>query len=64
MNVELWVWLATIGFIIVLLAVDFLVGRNPHDVSIREAAWWSVVYVGIALAFGVGVWIVSGPVFG
>ena len=64
MNVELWVWLATIGFIIVLLAVDFLVGRNPHDVSIREAAWWSVVYVGIALAFGVGVWVVSGPVFG
>ena len=64
MNVDLWVWLATVGFVIGLLALDFVVGRDPHDVSIREAAWWSVFYVGVALAFGAGVWLVSGADFG
>ena len=64
MNVDLWVWLATVGFVIALLALDFVVGRDPHDVSIREAAWWSVFYVGVALAFGAGVWLVSGADFG
>jgi tellurite resistance protein TerC len=63
-DVPLWVWSATVGFIVVLLAVDFVVGRNPHDVSITEAAWWSVFYVGVAIAFGVGVWLVSGPDLG
>ena len=64
MNVDLWVWLATVGFVIGLLALDFVVGRDPHDVSIREAAWWSVFYIGVALAFGAGVWLVSGADFG
>ena len=29
--------LATVGLVLVLLALDFVVGRNPHDVSMREA---------------------------
>jgi len=64
MNVPLWAWAATIGFIIVLLVVDFLVGRNPHDVSIKEAAWWSVFYVSVAIGFGVLIWVTSGSDFG
>ena len=64
MDVTLAVWAATVAGIIVLLAIDFVVGRNPHDVSMREAVAWSVFYVGIALLFGLGVWQVAGHEYG
>jgi tellurite resistance protein TerC len=64
LDVPLWVWLATVGVIVALLALDFFVGRNPHEVSMAEATAWSVFYVGIAIGFGVAVWQVAGPQFG
>ena len=45
-------WAVTLGFVVVLLAADFLLTRKPHEVSTREAAWWSAFYVAIPLAFG------------
>jgi len=62
--VSLAVWAATVAGVVLLLAIDFVVGRNPHDVSMREATAWSVFYVGIALAFGVGVWTIAGGEYG
>ncbi len=64
MDVTLAIWAATVAAIIGLLVLDFVIGRNPHDVSMREAALWSVFYVGVAVAFGVGVWQVAGADFG
>ncbi len=64
MDVPLWTWTATVGLILVLLGVDFVVGRNPHDVSMREAAVWSVFYLGVAIAFGVAVWMNAGSDLG
>ncbi len=61
---SLAVWAATVAGVVLLLAVDFVVGRNPHDVSMREAAAWSVFYIGVALAFGIGVWTIAGPEYG
>ena len=58
------VWAATVAGVVLLLAIDFVVGRNPHDVSMREATAWSVFYVGVAIAFGIGVWVVAGAEFG
>jgi TerC family integral membrane protein len=46
----------TIAFVVVLLVVDFLATRRPHEVSLREAGWWSALYVAIPLAFGAFVW--------
>jgi tellurite resistance protein TerC len=63
-DVSLAVWAATVAGIILLLAIDFVVGRNPHDVSMKEAALWSVFYVGIAVLFGVGVWQIAGGEYG
>jgi tellurite resistance protein TerC len=63
-DVPLWAWGATIGLVLVLLVIDFVVGRNPHDVSMTEATLWSVFYVGIAIAFGVVVWTQAGADFG
>jgi tellurite resistance protein TerC len=60
-DVALWVWIATVGAILALIALDFLViSRNPHEVSMREAATWSVLYIGVALVFGALVWTVWG----
>lgn len=60
----LFVWAATVAGIVLLLGIDFIVGRNPHDVTMREATAWSVFYVGVAILFGIGVWAVAGTEFG
>lgn len=64
MDVPTWVWLATIGGLIVLLIVDlFIVDRKPHEVGIAEATRWVVFYVLCAVAFGLGIWYFAGGVF-
>jgi tellurite resistance protein TerC len=61
LDVPLLAWIATIGAILALIALDFVtVSRNPHEVSLREAGLWSTLYIGVALAFGVLVWMVWG----
>ena len=49
-------WGLTIGAVIVLLVVDFLITRRPHEVSMKEAVAWSSFYVAIPLTFGVWIW--------
>jgi tellurite resistance protein TerC len=61
MLVPPYVWALTILAIVALLAYDFLVHvRTAHEPSLVEAARWSALYVGIALAFGAGVWLLGG----
>jgi len=36
---------------VVSLAVDLLAHRGAHVIGFREAAWWSAVWVGLALVF-------------
>ena len=50
------VWALTIAGVALLFAVDFVITRRPHEVSMKEALGWSAVYVAIPLAFGVWVW--------
>ncbi|GAB2486504.1 TerC/Alx family metal homeostasis membrane protein [Luteococcus sediminum] len=65
MPVSSLVWGATIIAIAALLLFDFFFHvRQAHIPSLREAATWSAVYVGIAVAFGVGVWILGGNQMG
>ncbi|MDP3712281.1 MAG: TerC/Alx family metal homeostasis membrane protein [Mycobacteriales bacterium] len=49
-------WALTLGAVVLLLVVDFLVTRKPHEVSMREATAWSVFYVALPLAFGAWLW--------
>ena len=49
-------WGLTVAAVVVLVAVDFLLTRRPHDVSTREAAAWSAFYVALPLAFGGWIW--------
>jgi TerC family integral membrane protein len=53
-------WLLTIGAVLGLLVLDFLVTRRPHEVSMREAVAWSAFYVAIPVAFGVWLWSAHG----
>ncbi|HEX4954368.1 MAG TPA: TerC family protein [Thermoanaerobaculia bacterium] len=53
----LWIWVGFIAFVLAMLALDLGVfHRNAHEVSIKEAATWSVVWVMLALAFNGLVW--------
>lgn len=64
MNVPTWLWLATIGGLLVVVLVDlFVVDHNPHAVTIREATRWVLFYMGLAVLFGVGVWYFAGGVY-
>lgn len=55
MDVSLSVWTLTIVGLCVLIAVDFFVGgRRPHEVSLRESGTWTLVWVALAILFGVG----------
>ena len=61
MDVTPLAWTLTIVFVVALLVFDFVFHvRKAHTPTLAEAARWSAVYVGIALAFGVGVLVVGG----
>jgi tellurite resistance protein TerC len=65
MDVSLTTWFVVIGAILALIVVDLLtVSRKPHEVKFKEAAGWSIFYIGIAIAFGVWVWQTAGSQFG
>lgn len=52
-----WLYLAFIGAVLVLLALDLGVfHRDGHEVRFREAAGWSAVWVSLALTFNVGLY--------
>ncbi len=53
MEITPLVWGLTIAAILSLLAFDFFAHvRKAHEPTLREAAIWSSVYVGLALLFG------------
>lgn len=52
MNVPLWAWFAVIGLILVMLAVDLFAHRKAHVIGVKEAAWWSALWVVLGVAFG------------
>ncbi|NJQ02180.1 TerC family protein [Streptomyces zingiberis] len=60
MDVSLNLWILTVVGLSVLIAVDFFIGRKPHDVSIREAGIWTVVWIVLAALFGLGLYLTGG----
>ena len=49
-------WAVTLAAVLLLVAADFVLTRRPHEVSLREAGWWSAFYIALPLAFGAWVW--------
>jgi tellurite resistance protein TerC len=57
-------WAVTILAVLALIAVDFLITRRPHEVSMREALGWSAFYIALPLAFGGWIWATFGSDIG
>lgn len=64
MDVTAEVWLVTVAVLAVVLVVDLVViGRRPHEPSMREAGIAIAVYSGLAVLFGLWVWWAHGSRF-
>jgi tellurite resistance protein TerC len=60
-DVRAWMWLALLGFIVLLLLVDLLIiHREAHEIAPREAALESVVWISIGLGFTFVMWVAFG----
>jgi tellurite resistance protein TerC len=65
MDVPTWVWWTTIGLTTAVLLFDVVViGRRPHEPSAREVSVALGFYVGLAVVFGLGVWLLAGHEYG
>jgi len=64
MVVEMWVWLALLVVVLVMLAVDLFMHRDAHVISVKEAAVWSLIWVGVATIVGALIWWYFGSEFG
>lgn len=53
-----WLWGGFIAVVIVALLVDLVLMRHggPHKVTFKEAMYWSLGWVALALAFNAGLW--------
>lgn len=56
---NLWLYVAFFGIVIVMLLIDFLgfKQKQGQDVSIKQAAYWSMAWVSVAALFGGGLWL-------
>lgn len=62
---QLWLWVGFTAFVLVMLALDlFVFHREAHEVRIREAVIWSVVWAVLGLTFGYGIYRFMGPTQG
>ena len=65
MQVSALVWALTLVGILGLVLFDFYFHvRKAHIPTLKEAAAWSAVYVGIAILFGIGVFVFGGQDMG
>ena len=57
MDYPVWLWVGFTLFVLIILAIDLGVfHRKAHAVSIREAGYWYVVWVSLAVIFNLGIY--------
>ncbi|WP_327091775.1 TerC family protein [Nonomuraea sp. NBC_01738] len=63
MTVPMWAWIAVIGGLLLVLAIDlWIVDRGEaREFSMRQAGFWVTFYVILAALFGVLLWATEGP---
>jgi len=65
MHVARWVWAVTLVGLVLLLLVDLvIIGRRPHEPSVRESALWVTFYIALAAVFGLAVGMFGGAGYG
>jgi tellurite resistance protein TerC len=61
MEVHLYAWTITAIVMVAILIIDVLIiGRRPHEPSMKEAGLFVGIYVTLAVLFGFGVWAIAG----
>ncbi|HCR34129.1 MAG TPA: hypothetical protein DIV57_12265 [Stenotrophomonas sp.] len=55
---NVWMWGGFVAVVIIALLVDLVLMRHggPHKVTFKEALWWSIGWVVLALLFNAGLW--------
>ena len=65
LGTPVWFWLTFLAIVIALTAFDLgVLNKEDHEVGIAESLRLSVFYIGIAMAFGVWVWLEKGADLG
>jgi tellurite resistance protein TerC len=60
-SVPVWAWAAFVAFVVAMLALDlFVLHRRAQEVSLKEAARWTAVWLAIGLGFGGLLWAWEG----
>jgi tellurite resistance protein TerC len=55
------IWSVIIAVLVGLILCDYLFNvRRAHAPTWRESAAWSAAYIGVAILFGAGVWVLGG----
>jgi len=54
-----WMWGAFLLFVLSMLAIDIFAcgGNKAQRMSVKHAAYWSLVWVSLALLFALGMWL-------
>ncbi|NUT35596.1 MAG: TerC family protein [Hamadaea sp.] len=65
MNVSTLEWTISLVALVALLLFDLaIVARRPHEPSFKESSIWVAFYVGLAVAFGVWIYVFHGAQYG
>lgn len=65
MATNIWFWIIFNIFVLAMLAIDLgIFHRDDHEVTVREASIWTVVWISLALIFNAGIYYFAGPTEG
>lgn len=60
MSQEILLWVGFHIFVLIMLVLDIGVfHRKSHEISVKEALLWSILWIGLAVIFDIGVWYYS-----
>lgn len=63
MIATIYVWIGFLAFVLLMLALDLGVfHRKSHEVKIKEALIWSVVWISMAMVFNYGLYVYMGEI--
>ncbi|MFU8927157.1 TerC family protein [Acinetobacter puyangensis] len=56
---NIWLYLVFFGIVFVMLLIDFLGFKQKQNqpVPLKQAAWWSIAWVSVAMLFAGGLWL-------
>ena len=63
MNVTTTAWIALLAFVGAMLLIDLFLHRGHNEITFKEAAFWSSIWVACGLAVGGVIWFFSGGDF-